>query len=99
VCDHDHDVKHRAGWTVTQPEPGTFIWHSPLGGTYVTRGEFLLPELPDPARAEPDPGPWPDPGPVRTPRTLDGPILGRPSPPSPAPSDTPTIEDPDESPF
>jgi hypothetical protein len=99
VCDHDHDVKHRAGWTVTQPEPGTFIWHSPLGGTYVTRGEFLLPKLPEPARAEPDPGPWPDPGPVRTPRTLDSPILGRPPPPVPAPSEAPVIEYPDQPPF
>ena len=48
ACDHDHDVKHRAGWTLAQPEPGAFIWRSPLGGEYHTHGEFLLPEMPQP---------------------------------------------------
>lgn len=47
VCDLYHAVKHRAGWTVTQAEPGLFVWRSPLGGTYGTRGEFLLPEMPE----------------------------------------------------
>jgi hypothetical protein len=93
LCDHDHDVKHRAGWTVTQPEPGTFVWHSPLGGTYLTRGEFLCPELPDPAPTHPDPRP------ARPPLTVEGPILRRPPPPEPDPPPAPADDDPDEPPF
>ncbi|WP_300017812.1 HNH endonuclease signature motif containing protein [Pseudonocardia sp.] len=69
VCAHDHDVKHRGGWRLTQPEPGRFVWRSPLGGEYATRGEFLLPQLPDPHPV--DLGPHFD----QPTRTLDGPIL------------------------
>ncbi|WP_169736826.1 HNH endonuclease signature motif containing protein [Pseudonocardia spinosispora] len=39
ACAHDHALKHRGGWTVTQPRPGYFRWKSPLGRTYPTRGE------------------------------------------------------------
>ncbi|WP_169736676.1 HNH endonuclease signature motif containing protein [Pseudonocardia spinosispora] len=39
ACAHDHALKHRGGWTVTQPRPGHFRWKSPLGRTYPTRGE------------------------------------------------------------
>ena len=96
LCDHDHDVKHQAGWTVTQPEPGTFVWRSPLGGHYTARGEFLLPELPEPA-----PDDKPDPWLERTPQIFDGPILFRPPPPEPAPPPPPppAAEYPDEPPF
>jgi hypothetical protein len=90
LCDHDHDVKHAAGWTVAQPEPGVFIWHSPLGGTYPARGEFLCSELPDPAPA--DPGPWPE----GSSRTIEGPILRRPPPPEPDPPSAPATEYPAE---
>jgi hypothetical protein len=34
LCPHDHQVKHLGGWQVTQPEPGVFVWRSPLGGEY-----------------------------------------------------------------
>ncbi|WP_169736574.1 HNH endonuclease signature motif containing protein [Pseudonocardia spinosispora] len=39
ACAHDHALKHRGRWTVTQPHPGYFRWKSPLGRTYPTRGE------------------------------------------------------------
>ena len=69
LCDHDHDVKHRGGWLLTQPEPGTFVWHSPLGGEYTTRGEFLLPPMPEPHPV--DLGPHFD----QSTNTVDGPIM------------------------
>jgi hypothetical protein len=93
ACGHDHDVKHRGGWTLTQPEPGAFVWHSPLGAEYRTGGEFLLPELPDPHPV--DLGPDFD----RPTRTVEGPILQprrpveRPRPPPPR------RELPDDPPF
>ena len=46
ACPHDHTVKHAGGWSLEQPEPGRFIWHSPLGGAYPSRGQFLHPPLP-----------------------------------------------------
>ncbi|GAA5150900.1 hypothetical protein GCM10023321_17010 [Pseudonocardia eucalypti] len=48
-CKYDHRLKHEGGWTVTQPQPGQFIWISPLGRRYHTRGERITdpePELP-----------------------------------------------------
>ncbi len=48
ACPHDHLVKHEGGWGLQQPEPGLFVWHSPLGGVYPSRGEFLDPPLPPP---------------------------------------------------
>lgn len=93
VCGHDHDVKHRGGWRLMQPIPGTFIWRSPLGGVYETRGEFLLPDMPEPAPH--DLGPRFD----RPTAGVDGPILRphRPDPPRPPPPATPEL--PDEPPF
>ena len=93
LCDQDHLIKHRAGWTVTQPEPGLFGWHSPLGGHYAGQGKFLLPELPDPVPT--DPGPRPD----LPSRIVEGPTLRRPPPASPAPRPAPPADHPDEPPF
>ncbi|MHA6785831.1 HNH endonuclease signature motif containing protein [Pseudonocardia saturnea] len=94
LCGHDHDVKTRTGWTLTQPEPGTFRWRSPLGGTYLTRGEFADPDLPEPCPT--DLGPDFD----RPTRVHDGPILQpRPRPPDPPPSRPPPRPLPDEPPF
>lgn len=45
ACRHDHGLK-QAGWALDQPEPGVFRWTSPLGRTYVTTAEPLLPEPP-----------------------------------------------------
>ncbi len=58
LCAKHHAMKHRGGWRLQQPEPGRFRWTSPLGQTYLTRGEPIWPRLPEPqARAsghEPD---------------------------------------------
>lgn len=93
LCDHDHHVKHRAGWTVSQPDPGTFIWHSPLGGEYATRGEILLPDLPEPAPTGPHAWTYP---PIHT---LEGPILYRPPRLPPDRPPKPPREYPDPPPF
>ncbi|GAA0909091.1 hypothetical protein GCM10009559_78740 [Pseudonocardia zijingensis] len=47
ACKRHHPDKDR-GWTLDQPEPGIFVWISPLGRTYRTRGEPIRPDLPDP---------------------------------------------------
>lgn len=56
ACAHDHDVKHGGGWRLDQPEPGVFVWRSPLGGEYRTGGGFLLPGLPEPHPVDLGPG-------------------------------------------
>jgi hypothetical protein len=63
-CWRHHPDKDR-GWTLTQPRPGHFVWISPLGRTYRTRGEPIRPHLPDPdpppdgtdQRQDPETGP------------------------------------------
>jgi hypothetical protein len=47
VCWRHHPDKDR-GWTLIQPEPGHFVWISPLGRTYRTRGGPVRPDLPEP---------------------------------------------------
>jgi hypothetical protein len=47
ACPHDHDLKTVGGWHLEQPEPGRFLWRSPLGGAYLGRGEFLDSPMPD----------------------------------------------------
>ena len=47
-CPRDHALKHRGGWTLTQPKAGHFTWNSPLRQSYHTRGEPLIPDLPEP---------------------------------------------------
>jgi hypothetical protein len=51
ACRRHHPDKQR-GWSLTQPQPGHFVWISPLGRTYRTQGGPVRPELP-----EPDPPP------------------------------------------
>jgi hypothetical protein len=36
LCRHHHRLKHLAGWTVEQPEPGVLLWTSPAGHRYRT---------------------------------------------------------------
>ena len=48
LCLPHHMMKHRDGWTLSQPEPGRFCWRSPLGQTYRTRGEPIAPGFPRP---------------------------------------------------
>ncbi|GAA5113793.1 HNH endonuclease signature motif containing protein [Pseudonocardia adelaidensis] len=47
ACKRHHPDKDR-GWTLTQPEPGVFLWISSLGRAYRTRGEPIRPDLPEP---------------------------------------------------
>ncbi|WP_271214951.1 HNH endonuclease signature motif containing protein [Pseudonocardia halophobica] len=56
ACRHDHGLKQR-GWTLAQPEPGVFVWRSPLGREYRTRSDPLLPPPPPllPVAEEDDP--------------------------------------------
>jgi hypothetical protein len=51
ACRRHHPDKDR-GWSLTQPEPGLFRWVSPLGRVYLTRGEPIRLDLPDPDPAE-----------------------------------------------
>jgi hypothetical protein len=37
LCRHHHRCKQSQGWTLTQPEPGLLIWHTPAGRTYTTK--------------------------------------------------------------
>ncbi|HZA18428.1 MAG TPA: hypothetical protein VE645_16325, partial [Pseudonocardiaceae bacterium] len=72
-----HTLKHQGGWTLTQPQAGHFIWNSPLGQTYRTRGEPITPDLPQPLPRDADP----DPDPPGVPMTFEGPILDLPERP------------------
>ncbi|MGH3933106.1 MAG: HNH endonuclease signature motif containing protein [Pseudonocardiaceae bacterium] len=90
LCKHDHRLKHEGGWRLYQPEPGHFIWISPLGREYHTRPQPIGIDLPDPL-----PGPkYPHIPPPAT--DDDEPILYRP-PPEPQPPPAPAV-DPDEPP-
>ncbi len=93
ACRHDHRLKHVGGWRLSQPQPGHFIWLSPLRRTYHTQPPPIILDLP-----EPEPGP---PYPVYAPRaTVEGlSILQRP-PPQPHPPPRPPRQpiDPDEPP-
>lgn len=95
LCRHDHRLKHEGGWQLRQPEPGHFIWISPLGREYHTRPQPITNDLPDPL-----PGPdYPDDPPPVDPNE-DRPIMDRRPPepePPPAPPPSPAV-DPDEPP-
>jgi hypothetical protein len=98
LCTRHHRMKHRRGWTLTQPEPGHFTWRSPLGQTYPTRGEPIRPDLPEPL---PNPDPDPDLEDYTDRPRSEGPIFHpyqwrklrppepEPAPPPPEPDDTP----------
>ncbi|WP_028923119.1 HNH endonuclease signature motif containing protein [Pseudonocardia acaciae] len=58
VCDHDHDLKTKGGWILRQPQPGTFIWISPLGQVHRTRGDPVILPLPEPENGDDDPPPF-----------------------------------------
>ncbi|MGQ0719491.1 MAG: HNH endonuclease signature motif containing protein, partial [Pseudonocardiales bacterium] len=90
-CGRHHTMKHQGGWTLQQPQAGHFIWTSPLGQTYRTRGEPLTPDLPQPLPRDVDPDP---PG---IPMMFEGPILHPPQPPPPA--RPPPAALPDQPPF
>ncbi len=91
-CGRHHTMKHQGGWTLQQPQAGHFVWTSPLGQTYRTRGEPLIPAQPQPLPRDVDPDP---PG---APITCEGPVL-RLSEPPPPPARPPPAELPDQPPF
>ncbi|MQA14581.1 MAG: hypothetical protein GEV09_10535 [Pseudonocardiaceae bacterium] len=92
-CARHHTMKHRGGWRLAQPEPGHFVWTSPLGQTYHTRGEPIIPDLPEPLPRHIDPEP------DGLPVMCEGPILLPPEPEPPPPARPPPTELPDEPPF
>jgi hypothetical protein len=78
--------------------PGLFLWVSPLGRIYVTRGEPIRPDLPDP-----DPAPHPDEETAAEadqrlrrydPRILERPVTDPPRPPPPKPEPPPDDQPP-----
>jgi len=48
ACKHDHRMKHRGGWTLTQPSEGVFSWHSRTGTRYDIARRPIIPVLPEP---------------------------------------------------
>lgn len=52
-CDKNHVDKHQAGWTVTQPEPGRFVYTSPTGHVYTVDPEPIGPAHGDAVGAPP----------------------------------------------
>nr|MDQ2707956.1 hypothetical protein [Actinomycetota bacterium] len=52
-CTRHHLIfKHKLGWALIQPAPGHYVWTSPLGQVYRTRGEQIIPELPGPLSSQ-----------------------------------------------
>jgi hypothetical protein len=90
-CWRHHPDKQR-GWRLSQPEPGLFVWISPLGRTYRTRGEPVRPDLPGPDPPPDGADPRDDPDTDRHGGRLDLRILWRkgrsPFPPPPRAPDT-----------
>jgi hypothetical protein len=39
LCRHDHQLKHRAGWKLETPQPGSYRWTSPLNQQYLVKTE------------------------------------------------------------
>lgn len=56
LCRHHHMLKTVGGWRLEQPEPGRFVWRSPLGQVYVVEPEPILPPPPEQVPRDPDPG-------------------------------------------
>ena len=54
ICRHDHMLKTDGGWSLRQPEPGRFVWRSPLGRTYRVEPETILPPSPAPVTRGPE---------------------------------------------
>lgn len=53
LCGIHHEIKTRGIWRQQQTSPGRFTWTSPLGCTYRTRGEPVIPDLPEPPKPPP----------------------------------------------
>lgn len=80
LCRHHHMLKTEGGWRLSQPEPGRFVWTSPLGRSYPVAPEPIL--LPP---RDPDPAPRTDLHPDRAPpASVVLPAAADPAPPSAA---------------
>ncbi|MBP2366255.1 HNH endonuclease signature motif containing protein [Pseudonocardia parietis] len=55
LCRHHHMLKTKGGWRLEQPEPGHFIWTSPLGRHYPVEPEPILPPPIRPVHRDPEP--------------------------------------------
>jgi hypothetical protein len=103
LCRHDHRLKHEGGWRLRQPEPGHFVWTSPLHRTYHTRRQPITTDLPDPLPGPPLPKPplpkpeYPD-APSAATHNEHGPIFYRPPPPPDPPPPPAPAGDQDEPP-
>ena len=65
LCRHDHTLKTKGNWRLDQPEPGHFVWTSPLKRQYRVEPEPILPPPITPVPREDDPAfDAPAPGPV-----------------------------------
>jgi hypothetical protein len=53
LCRRHHRLKTHGGWTYTMVEPGTYLWHSPFGYSWL-RDRSGTTDL-TPAAAEPPP--------------------------------------------
>lgn len=66
LCRHHHRLKHEAGWSVSQDEPGVLTWISPTGHVYRThpppRCRPGQPQPGQPRREQPAPEQPPQPG-------------------------------------
>lgn len=102
-CRRCHRLKHVGGWQLSQPEPGAFVWRSPLGATYTVAPRRVLEPALDPA-PQADGRPRPVLGARRPPPVGDdGWVASRCQIPSAAGIPTPPaprrVEEDDEPPF
>ncbi len=88
-CRRHHRLKTHGGWTYQMPEPGLYLWRSPLGRRYLVdcTGTTNLTTPDDPLHAETTPAdPHPDdPAPAETPP--DDPLQADPDPRETLPHD------------
>ncbi|MFC4943970.1 HNH endonuclease signature motif containing protein [Pseudonocardia sp. GCM10023141] len=84
LCAFHHALKHRGGWRLTQPSPGQFVWRSPLGRIYRTRGAHIAPDLPAPVPREEEPEITDRSGAMLHVPILEPPRQHEPEPPAPA---------------
>ena len=50
MCRRHHRAKTTGGWTYLTIEPGTYLWHSPLGYQFLRDHTGTLDITPDPER-------------------------------------------------
>lgn len=60
LCRHSHRAKHEGGWRLVQPEPGSFLWSSRAGVTYMAEARRVTEPLPAPLPCPRGPRPLDD---------------------------------------